>query len=286
MAHQANNTVFIEDVKEAFNQIEPLLEELDHVPQQVLIEAKIFEVKLDEDLALGVDWKKILSKGDLSGTVQDSGFANLPGGGSTGLFFTVATPNFQVFLDTLQEKGNLKALATPKLLALNHKPAQIVIGGRLGFRVTTTIDQVTTESVEFLDIGTQLRLTPHIDKDGNIMMDIHPEVSDGTITAGLPTKTTTEVTTTLVAKDGQTIFIGGLIREREEEIRTQVPGLGSVPLLGYPFRRTEIKTTNNEIIVLITPHLDLEQVDRQVIADELKDTQNPLKSLDSIDRSR
>lgn len=261
---KSNNTLFIEDVPDSFSRIGPLIQELDRVPLQVLIEAKILEVKLNDDLAFGVDWKKLFSKGQSSGSIQDSGFSILPEAAKGGLFFTLATPNFQVFLDALQEKGMLNTLATPKLLALNNKPAQIVIGGRLGFRVTTTINQVTTESVEFLDTGTQLRLTPHIDQQGNIMMEIHPEVSDGQVTAGLPSKTTTEVTTTLVAKDGETIFIGGLIRTRKEEIKTQVPGLGNIPLLGYLFRRTELKNSKNEIVVLITPHLNTTGMSSQV----------------------
>lgn len=253
--HKASSTLFIDDLHDHMLKMESLLKEMDQIPQQVLIEAKIMEVRLTDDTALGIDWNGVFKSGALSGTLQTSGFANLPGGGNKGFFFSLTTPDVTALLDTLQQKGVMNTLATPKILALNHKPAQIVIGGRLGYRVTTTTNQVTTESVEFLDIGTQLRLVPHIDDLGNILMEIHPEISDGAVTAGLPSKTTTEVTTTLLSRDGETVFIGGLIRDRKEEISDQFPGLGNIPLLGYLFKRYQNKNSKTEIIVLITPHL-------------------------------
>ncbi|MBI4716100.1 MAG: hypothetical protein HY760_09240 [Nitrospirae bacterium] len=253
--HKSSNTLFIEDLPDVLAKIESILQDLDRPPTQVLIEAKIMEVRLTDDLSFGVDWKKVFTERKTTGTLQTSGFSRSQGGGP-GFFFSLATPDVNIFLDALQQKGILNTLATPKILALNHKPAQIVIGGRLGYRVTATTNQVTTESVEFLDIGTQLRFTPHIADHGNILMEIHPEISDGVVTEGLPSKTTTEVTTTLLAKDGETVLIGGLIRERNEGIDTQVPGLGGIPFLGSLFKRNEDKSSKTEIIVLITPHLN------------------------------
>ena len=103
--------------------------------------------------------------------------------------------------------GRVRTLSTPKLLALEHEEAEVIIGDRIGYRVTTTINQVTTESIEFLESGIILNVQPYVDRNGRIMMDIHPEVSTGTITNdGMPNQTTTEVTTQLLADDGQTIF--------------------------------------------------------------------------------
>ena len=254
--NKSKGLLFIEDTPETFTRIEPILRTLDQPPKQVLIEARILEVQLNNGFSYGVDWKAVFDKGKKAGTLETKGFATPPDGGTQGFFFSLTTPDVTALLNALQQEGTLNTLATPKLLALNHKPAKIVIGGRLGFRVTTTSNQITTESVEFLDTGTQLRLTPHIDNQGNILMEIHPEISDGVVTEGLPSKTTTEVTTTLLARDGESIFIGGLIRTREEEVIQRVPLLGHIPILGYLFRNTEIKRLKSEIIVIITPHLE------------------------------
>jgi type II secretory pathway component GspD/PulD (secretin) len=86
-------------------------------------------------------------------------------------------------------------------------------------------------------------------------MEIHPEISDGIVIDGLPSKNTAEVTTNLMAPNGGTIFIGGLIRDRKEDIKERVPGLGAIPIIGALFSKTTNITTRTEIVVLITPHI-------------------------------
>lgn len=253
--NKSNNIIVVEDTVENIKKIEILLESLDVVPKQVLIEAKILEIRLNNDSQLGVDWKQVFRSGDASFTFEGANFSLPPSAGTPGLFFSVTTPHFEMFLDALQERGDLKTLATPKLVALDNKEAQIIIGGRLGYRVTTTINQVTTESIEFLDIGTMLKITPRIGEDGNIFLSIYPKISDGVITQGLPSETTTEVTTKVVVKDGESIFIGGLIRDRKEKSIKQVPILGELPIIGLLFGRTTDKLSKTETVIVITPHI-------------------------------
>jgi type II secretory pathway component GspD/PulD (secretin) len=100
-------------------------------------------------------------------------------------------------------------LATPKLLALENQQAITSIGDQTGYKVTTTINQVTTESIQFLESGVILRVTPSIDERGRILMKIHPEVSTASVNNSIPSKNSTQVNTTLIAEDGQSIFIGG-----------------------------------------------------------------------------
>ncbi|MEK6584309.1 MAG: secretin N-terminal domain-containing protein, partial [Nitrospirota bacterium] len=254
--NKSNNIIVVEDTEEGISKIDTLLKNLDIMPKQVLIEAKILEVRLGNDMQLGIDWNNVFKGGDASYTLSEANFARRPqSSGSAGLFFNVVTPNFDLFLNALQEKGDLKTLATPKLLALDNREAEIIIGGRLGYRVTTTINQVTTESVEFLDIGTMLKLTPRISDDGIILLSIHPQVSDGVIEQGLPTETTTEVTTKVLIRDGESIFIGGLIRDRKEKAVQQIPILGDIPIIGNLFRKTTDSISRTETIVMITPHI-------------------------------
>ena len=251
----SNNLIVVEDLVENLNRIETVLDNMDVVPKQVLIEAKILEIRLSDDLQLGVDWSKVVTEGDSTFTIEGSNFFNPATTGAPGLYFNIDTPSFKMFLDTLQQKGDLKTLATPRLVTLDNKEAQIIIGGRLGYRVTTTANQVTTEDVEFLEIGTMLKITPRIGNDGNILLTIYPKVSDGVVTQGLPSETTTEVTTQVAVRDGESIFIGGLIRDRKEKVDKQIPLLGRIPILGYLFKRKTENLSRTETIVVITPHI-------------------------------
>ncbi|RZJ74978.1 MAG: hypothetical protein EOO45_07050 [Flavobacterium sp.] len=107
--------------------------------------------------------------------------------------------NIEAYLSALSNKGRVHTLATPRLLALEDQEASTNVGDQLGYRLTTTINNVTSESIEFLDTGVILRVTPSVDADGRIMMKIRPEVSSGSVSAGIPSKKTTEVNTQLVA---------------------------------------------------------------------------------------
>ena len=138
----------------------------------------------------------------------------------------------------------------------------MIVGDRRGFQVTTTINQITTESIEFLESGVILRVTPHVDADGRIMMEIHPEVSSGTVdTNGIPSQTTTEVTTRLIVPSGETVFVGGLIKQSISESRSGVPVLGRVPAIGRLFSSREVTSVNTETVVLITPRLIADPLD-------------------------
>lgn len=253
--NKSNNVIIVEDTEENIKKIEKIIKEVDINPRQVLIEAKILEIRLNDDTQLGVDWSQVFKSGKASMSVEGKNFTLPSSTGTPGLFFSAVTPHFQMFLDALRERGDLKTLATPRLIALDNKESQIIIGGRLGYRVTTTINQVTTESVEFLDIGTMLRITPRIGDNGNIYLRIYPKISDGVITQGLPSETTTEVTTEVLVKDGESVFIGGLIRDRKEKVRKQIPILGDIPILGHLFGRTTETLNKAETIILITPHI-------------------------------
>ena len=255
---KGSKTLLLEETADVLTKIAALIQSLDVKPRQVLIEAKILEVTLNNDTVFGFDWSALFGQSGLGGrlgSVFTQGFATNPAAGAPGFFFSVVDENASVLLSALQERGNLNTLANPKILAVNGEEAQILIGAKLGFRVTTTTETSTTETVEFLDVGTELVIKPLISDDGYILMNVHPKVSDGKVELGLPSETTTEATTSVLMKDGATMVIGGLIREREEESRSQVPGLGDLPLVGALFRRRTVSKSKTEIAVLITPHI-------------------------------
>ena len=245
--------IVIEELPDFMRRLEGLLVELDKQPAQILIEARILEVSLDASDTYGVDWRKLFPTDGGLGNVGIQGFASLT---APGLFFSLFNSNIEAVLNALAVKGRVQTLSTPKLLALEHEEAEVVIGDEIGYRVTTTINQISTESVEFLETGVIMRVTPYVDRSGRIMMEIHPEVSSGTVTLdGVPSKRSTEVTTQLLAEDGQTIFIGGLIRNSVGKRREGIPIINDIPFLGKLFGRGEELLLKTETVVLITPRI-------------------------------
>jgi|GEM_PF-1747270 len=253
------STVLVQDTRAYLDRISALVEQIDVPPQQVLIEARLLELTYTDDLTLGVQFDAVKINGETIFRALTHGFAGeltaLPEG-AQGLFAGVITGDTETFLEALAETVDMKTLANPKILAVDNEEAEIIIGDRLGFRITTTTETSSLESVEFIDVGTQLTLTPRISDDGLVLLEIHPEVSSGTISAaGLPSESTAEATTHMLVKDGQTIVLGGLLKESDSERVLKVPVLGDIPWLGHLFRRTKKTTSRNELVVLITPHI-------------------------------
>ena len=245
------NLLVVEDVPESQERIARVLREIDVEPKQIMIEAKILEITLDESESFGIDWNKIFNVGLGSGI----GTQGLASRGTPGLFFNLVNDKLTLYLNALNSKGRVHTLSTPRLLALENQEAAVVIGKQFGYKVTTTINLVTTESVLFLDTGVILRVTPSVDERDRILLKIHPEVSSGTITDGIPTKTSTEVTTQLLAQDGESVLIGGLIKNSNSLSRTGVPGLGDIPVFGALFANKDEQVHSSETVVLITPHI-------------------------------
>lgn len=246
----ARRLLIVEDTPYFLERVQNLLKEIDRQPRQILIEAKILEITLTDSESYGLDWVKIFHSGD-----AEIGTQGLGSPGSPGLFFNYITPDVELFLDALRTRGRSRTLSTPKLLALEDQEAETIIGNRLGYNVTTTIDNVTTTSVEFLESGVIMKVKPSVDGEGRIFLEIHPEVSKGDVQNGLPSQSTAEVTTSMLVESGQTVFIGGLITRNEFKSREGIPVLGDIPGVGRLFSNKLITGQNTELVVLVTPYL-------------------------------
>ncbi len=246
------NLFLVEDTPGFLRRVSKLVSQIDKAPTQILIEARILEITLTDDDSFGLDWSNAFSGAGGSGNVGTQGL-NVPT--DPGFFFDFADEKFTATLNALTSQGRVRTLSTPKLLATENAESSVIIGDRRGYSVTTTINQVTTESIEFLESGVILKVTPIVDEDGFVMMDIHPEVSTGVIDplTGIPSQTTTEVSTRMIVPDGQTIFVGGLIKHRIDESKSGIPVISRVPGVGRLFSNRSLTTTNTETIVLITP---------------------------------
>ncbi len=162
-----------------------------------------------------------------------------------------------VFVKALDSVTDTTVLATPEVLVLNRQRADLLVGQQLGYLSTTNTETATTQTVEFLDIGTQLTVRPFVSNDGFVRLELRPSVSDGAtrLEGGfvIPDKTTQELTTNVMVRSGQTIVLGGLFKEDTSIGRRQVPGLSSVPILGNAFKGQDDDVQRTEVIFLIKP---------------------------------
>jgi len=253
--YDLGRTLVVWDEPSRLDMVAELVRAADQMPRQVLIEAKILEVSLTENLKFGVNWSEMLNQGQLAGRADQSGFAANHTPGREGFFATLRHGELHFVLEALEQRTTVKTLANPKVLALDNRKAEIIIGGKIGYPVLTSTTTATMQSINFLEVGTQLKLTPHITDDGSVLMEVHPEVSDGVVVDGLPSETTTQATTTVLVRDGETLLIGGLIREKISKERRAIPLLGRVPFLGWFFGKTVDVVDKGELVVFVTPHL-------------------------------
>lgn len=254
----ARRMIVIEDTPEFVERAAKLLQELDAQPKQVLIEAKVLEITLDDSEAYGVNWSRFFGAAGANGSFGTNGLSvgSVAGGPvKPGFFFSLASENLQLFLEAQSTKNRVRTLSTPKLLALENQEAKAVIGKSTGYKVTTTINQVTTESIQFLESGVILKVTPSVDQQGRVLLKIHPEVSSTTLNAGIPEKKSTEVTTELLCEDGQSVFIGGLMKSTSSKDKTGLPFLGNLPGIGRLFSSTTEAVNNTETVIIITPRI-------------------------------
>lgn len=247
------NLVIVEDMPLFLDKIETIIDAIDREPRQIMIEAKILEISLTDNQSYGLDWAYLFNASNGSGNLGTQGLATP---GSAGLFAQFTNSNVELVLSALKERGRLRTISTPKLLAMEGLEAESVVGTNIGYRVTTTVNQVTTESVEFLETGIILKVTPSVDRNGRILLSIHPEVSSGSVSDdGIPSKNTTQVTTRMLVPNGKTVFLSGLIRHNVSNTREGVAGLGDLPVIGSLFANDATNMTSTEIVVLITPRL-------------------------------
>ncbi|MCA9280539.1 MAG: hypothetical protein H6812_09170 [Phycisphaeraceae bacterium] len=281
-------TLVIFDYEENVEEIEALLHQLDTRPAQVLVEATILQTTLNEANAFGIDFSiladvnftdfltaggplgvanALISGGAEGVTPADNratGVTSTVGNtsGSGGFKVGVVHDDIAIFLRALDEVTDVSILSRPKILALNRQPARVLVGRKLGYLNTTSTETSTTQTVEFLDTGTQLAFRPFIANDGMIRLELKPRVSEGVIRTAndsqgasvtIPDEITQEVTTNILVNDGSTVVLGGLFKETTTLTRRQVPVIGDIPVIGAAFRGHEDSTDRAEIIFMIKP---------------------------------
>ncbi|MEM7681818.1 MAG: hypothetical protein AAF288_07670 [Planctomycetota bacterium] len=272
-SYAGDDLLVVVDYQENIDQINETLEELDRRPAMVLIEATILQATLSENNALGTDFSLFfdidgVASADPLGIVDtligggatnrsgavsttDIGATSSPGGFKAGLVAGDAA----VFVRALNSITNTTVVSSPKLTVLNRQKGDILVGEQLGYISTTQTEDSVTQTVEFLDVGTQLSVRPFVSEDGAIRLELRPSVSDGATRelAGfvVPDTSVAEMTTNIIVRSGQTVVLGGLFTEDIQVDRRQVPGLGDIPFVGNAFRGQDDDTRRSEVIFLV-----------------------------------
>lgn len=264
---ERTNKIMVMDLPEKMKRIKRMVRAFDEESSQVLIEAEIIELSLSEQFKRGIEWEKILRQ------VDDLDFKGQFSLGLTGArqelsVGTVARDNYNVVLQFLQTYGRTHILSQPRIAAVNNQEAKILVGTKEAYITQTlsTAETATTtaESIEYVDVGVKLNVTPTISKDGFITMKIRPEVSsvreylETKLGSRIPIVETSEAETVVKVKDGAMVMIAGLTRQKEDEDVSRVPLLGKIPILGMFFSK-RIKgpdtARHSELIVFITPRI-------------------------------
>ncbi len=282
-AATGRNAVVVQDVPESIARIEKLVETLDAAPRQVMIDAKIVKLTLNDEQQIGFNWSMFqnLSIADI---VAEASFARtaervitrITGMPDTDASEVVRTTGSNIdlrggvldendakitldFFDTLK---NVTTIARPSIRTIDNKPAHIISGEIVPiplFDYSKDTGNVTLSGFQEEQIGTQLTVTPHINGDGYITLEINPKVEsikEFIIVDGVeqrPIKNTSQATTTIRIKDGDTAVIGGLVSAQTDTTTTGLPILKDLPGVGHVFRHTKTTVTNSELIIFITP---------------------------------
>jgi type II secretory pathway component GspD/PulD (secretin) len=247
--------IVVEDLAEYLCRVEEYLLQVDQPPRQVSIQAHVLQVELGQNNRHGVNFEHLIQFANKDLRLEMTGFAapNAP----QAFFAQLNGGNLGALIEALCTTNHAKTLASPQVMVVNGQESRIQVGEQLGFRVTTTTETSTLESVEFLDVGVVLTFTPRISRDGHILLRVKPEVSSGQVNpeTGLPEEETTEVETDVLLRDGQAIVIGGLIQEKDNETQSKLPFLGDLWLIGKLFQRKQREKSRSEIIVALTPRI-------------------------------
>lgn len=252
---QTRERIVVEDYQDRIGAVSQYLANVDNPPRQVLIEAHVLQVTLDDDQRHGVNLLGVARLAGAQLNVQAQGFANAQS--SPGFMMGLNGTDLDGMVEALQQSSLVETLAAPKVLCVNGQQARIQIGSKFGYFVTTTTQTSTLQNVDFLDIGVVLQVQPTITHDGQVLLTVEPKVSGGRINpdTGLPEEDTTEASTTVLLPDGKGMIIGGLIKETNDHKKWWVPVLGKTPVIGKLFSRSNDDVQRVEVIIALTTHV-------------------------------
>ena len=248
-------SLLITDIPDKLNKIETLIDSIDNPTPQVMIEAKLVTVDCKYIQELGIKWgaksaaptKDTRMEGGVDAGVTEAGrfaFGTLLNG-----------VELDAVLSMLESQNKAQILSQPKIAVINNQEAMIMSGKKIPI---ITLDMAGNKLVKFYDVALKLTVTPHINPGNQVMLELHPEVSD--ISAEVAADKgviilTDEANTTLMVNDGETAIIGGVMKEKEGTIIQGIPFLCRIPLIGRLFGSKAKSKYKSELLIFITPHI-------------------------------
>lgn len=294
-AEKNSNQLLVRTRPSQWKEIEAAIHRLDNMPMQVQIETRILEVNLTGDLDMGVQWYLGRLAGNSSSTTvaNASGSQGALGGGGAGLsstdsmFYSFVSSKLQVALHALETSGRTQVLSAPSLVVMNNQKAKIQVGDDIPISqtsISTTTSTSTVSSVEYVQTGVILSVVPRINPGGLVYMDINQQVSDAatsstssSTTDSNPTISTRSVATQVAVQSGQTVLLGGLIKQNDSQTNSSVPYLGRIPGLGWLFGNSSKSHSRTELVVLITPRVISNNNQARQVTDEYSQQMQLLK---------
>ena len=286
VADKENNSLLILASPGGYEKLEAALKKLDSAPRQVLIEVMIAEVTLTDELKYGVEWAITSgSRKSFQLDVGAAGIGKLAPGFSYALADAAGT-GIKAVLNALATNDKINVLSSPQVMVADNQTAKIQVGDSVpiqGQQTITTGGAAVVSSVQYLDTGIILSVTPRINSSGLVNLDITQEFSiPGAINAALsnsPTVSKRSTKTQVSVQSGETMVLGGLISEKAPDGSGGLPILSSIPVLGGLFGTTDRVRTKTELIVLITPRVAHNVGQAKALSEELQRKMGETKEL-------
>jgi general secretion pathway protein D len=261
-ADPAKNALLIEATPADYKRILHLIGSLDVIPNQVLIEATIAEVTLNDDLKLGVRWflqnKRKTEKLTLTDVASGAVGSTFPG-----FSYALTAANLALTLNTLNKITDINVVSSPSLTVMDNSTATLQIGDQVPITTQSATSVLVgggiINSVSYRDTGVILSITPRINESGRVLLDIEQEVSTVASTTSSnidsPTIRQRRIKTSVLVNDSESLALGGMIQESRSLARSQIPIIGDLPLFGNAFKSKENELGKTELLILITPHV-------------------------------
>lgn len=276
IADERNNALVILATAAEYRMIEATLKRLDLTPLQVLIEVTIAEVTLNDTLKYGLQW--FFQKGDNTAV-----FSTLADGAVSSAFpgfsYVFSPSDARVVLNALTEITDVQVISSPQLMVLDNQSARLQVGDQVPIATQSAVSVTDSNapvvnSIEFRDTGVILAVTPRVNAGGLVTLEVRQEVSDvvATTTSQLnsPTIQQRSIESTVAVQSGDTIALGGLIQDRNQEAQSGVPLLSEIPILGNLFKTTDERKRRTELLVLITPRVVRDRGEAKDVTEELR----------------
>ena len=281
VADDTKNSLLIMASERDYQRVLRVVQGLDVVASQVLIEAVIAEVSLNDDLQFGLQWQ-FAKNGTPTAT-----FSNALTGGVAATFpgfnYAINTANIAATLSALNALTHVNIISTPSLMVLDNKTARLQIGDQVPITTQTATSTVTAQtaivnSITMQDTGVILSVTPRINESGRVQLDIEQEVSSvvRTTTSNInsPTIQQRRVKTTVVVSDGEVLALGGMIQDSASKSSNQLPILGDIPGVGALFANKKDAVAKTELVILITPKVVRDGTESRLVTEEYRRKMN------------